>query len=82
MPLPRDRAWFAAKRYGWGWGLPLRWQGWVVMGGFVAALIAGAPLARNEAAVFVGYSLALALVLFGICYWKGEQPRWRWGKEK
>jgi hypothetical protein len=52
------------------------------MGGFVAALIAGAPLARNEAAVFVGYSLALALVLFGICYWKGEQPRWRWGKEK
>jgi len=22
--------WFRAKRYGWGWGLPITWQGWVV----------------------------------------------------
>jgi len=23
------RYWFRAKRYGFGWGLPLAWQGWV-----------------------------------------------------
>lgn len=23
--------WFRAKRYGWGWGLPVRWQAWVVL---------------------------------------------------
>lgn len=23
--------WFPAKRYGWGWGLPSSWQGWVVL---------------------------------------------------
>ena len=22
------RNWFRAKRYGWGWGLPITWQGW------------------------------------------------------
>ena len=22
--------WFPAKKYGWGWGLPSTWQGWVV----------------------------------------------------
>jgi len=26
-----DRYWFPARRYGWGWGLPTAWQGWVVM---------------------------------------------------
>jgi hypothetical protein len=29
MPLPRNKAWFRAMTYGWGWGLPLRWQGWL-----------------------------------------------------
>lgn len=82
MPLPRERAWFGAKTYGWGWGLPLRWQGWVVMGGFVVALIAGVPLAKQTPTVFVGYSVALAIVLIAICYWKGEAPRWRWGKHE
>ena len=23
--------WFPAKRYGWGWGLPISWQGWIVL---------------------------------------------------
>jgi uncharacterized membrane protein YccC len=82
MPLPRDQAWFAAKTHGWGWSLPLRWQGWVVMIGFIAALIAGAPLATRSLVLFVGFTVAIATVLLGICYWKGEAPRWRWGGDK
>ena len=31
--------WFAAKTYGWGWGLPTVWQGWLVYG--IAAVFAG-----------------------------------------
>jgi hypothetical protein len=23
--------WFPAKRYGWGWGIPNVWQGWLVL---------------------------------------------------
>jgi hypothetical protein len=26
---PGRKIWFPAKRYGWGWGLPCCWQGWV-----------------------------------------------------
>lgn len=34
--------WFPAKKFGWGWGLPKVWQGWVTFG---ACLIIGmAPL--------------------------------------
>ena len=31
--------WFKAKIYGWGW-VPARWQGWLVIAVYVAALIA------------------------------------------
>jgi hypothetical protein len=33
--------WFAAKRYGWGWGIPSSWQGWLVLAAFGALLVVG-----------------------------------------
>lgn len=27
----QNKYWFPAKRYGWGWGLPVRWEGWVCL---------------------------------------------------
>jgi hypothetical protein len=33
--------WFPAKRYGWGWGLPMTWQGWLVLAAFLALVVAG-----------------------------------------
>jgi hypothetical protein len=79
MPLAKDKAWFPVKTYGWGWGIPCRWQGWVALIGFVAALAAGAPIAKNSVVGFVGYTLLLATILTAICYWKGEKPGWHWG---
>ena len=75
--------WFPAKRYGWGWGPPVRWQGWVALIAYVAAVVVGAirfPPNRNMPAflsVVVLGSLAFGLV----CWWKGERPRWRWGRD-
>jgi hypothetical protein len=75
------RYWFAAKRYGWGWGLPLTWEGWVVYALWLSAFLAGIPLlhAREHPLAYVGFFLAMSLVLVVICYKKGEPPRWRWG---
>ena len=33
--------WFPTKRYGWGWGIPTTWQGWLVLAAFVVLLIIG-----------------------------------------
>lgn len=55
MPLPKDRAWFAAKTYDWNWGLPRRWQGWVVMLGFIGALVGGTPIAKKDVTLLAGY---------------------------
>ena len=33
--------WFPAKRYGWGWGPPVTWQGWAVIAVWIALFFAG-----------------------------------------
>lgn len=73
--------WFPAKRYGYGWGLPVRWQGWVVFAVYVLSLMLISflwPPGRSMLAFQVGLWTATAM-LAAICYWKGEPPRWRWG---
>jgi hypothetical protein len=74
--------WFPAKTYGWGWGMPTAWQGWVVMLLFAVFLLVGAVvlLPNYGQLLFVGYSFLLTVVLVSICWAKGEPPSWRWGK--
>jgi hypothetical protein len=72
--------WFPAKRYGWGWGPPATWQGWVVLiGWFVALLVGGLWLAPRSVQGYLLFTLVLTALLLGVCYAKGEPPRWRWG---
>ncbi len=88
--------WFAAKRYGWGWGRALTWQGWLVYLGFLATIVAYACWAMHQRSsgqftsgdndfMIGGLFIVLAVsipVLFVICLMKGEPPRWRWSKKK
>jgi lipoprotein signal peptidase len=73
--------WFPAKRYGWGWGLPRTWQGWVVLLAFALLLLLGFVLfpPTQDVVPFIVYVAVLSAALFGICYVKGEPPAWRWG---
>ena len=72
--------WFPAKRYGWGWGIPTVWQGWVVLLAFFALLILGAKwLLPSHNVAFVLYALVLSAVLILVCWLKGEPPAWHWG---
>ena len=75
------QVWFPAKKYGWGWGLPNCWQGWVVFTVYLGLLFGGAFLVSKHTGLYVGYASTLSIVLIIICYLKGEKPRWRWGKE-
>jgi hypothetical protein len=67
-----------------GWGLPVAWQGWLVLAAFLGAVAAGAFLfpPRRMLAVYLVYVFVLCGVLTGVCYLKGERPRWRWGNEE
>ena len=74
--------WFPAKRYGWGWGPPVTWQGWAVMAAWLTALAAGLLFLRlrHHWVWWLIYVVGLTIALTVICYWKGEPPKWRWGE--
>ena len=78
-----DKYWFPAKTYGWGWGIPATWQGWTVSLAFFVLLFGGIPLIEPDkhAVACLVYSTVLCIALVGICWAKGEPPRWRWGKK-
>ena len=74
------RYWFPAKRYGWGWGPPSTWQGWVVLLVWMAIVIAVRPwLAKRSMPLFIVFQLVMVTGIIAICYAKGEPPSWRWG---
>lgn len=74
--------WFAPKRYGFGSGLPIAWQGWLVLGVYLAVVI-GASVAVGERPVFVGAVIFAATVLLLLVTARTTRGgwRWRWGKE-
>lgn len=78
------RYWFAAKTYGWGWGLPATWEGWLFMLLWMPTAIGGTCwLASRPGNIAIAYGfLGLMLaVLLTACFMKGEPPRWRWGNK-
>ncbi len=74
------RYWFPAKRYGWGWGPPRTWQGWVVLLAWLAATTVAAAwlMPRHPLGFLIFLAMMVALLLL-IFYAKGEPPAWRWG---
>ena len=83
MPIAADRKyWFPAKRYGWGWGVPSTWQGWVVLVVYVVLVLGGIPfvLVSIGHLAYMAYVAILTAALVAICWLTGEPPRWRWGK--
>ncbi len=76
--------WFRAKRYGWGWGLPLNWQGWIVLITYIGLIVAGTFIFPPEenTVFFIIWTAAFSVIFLAICWIKGEPPSWRWGKYK
>ena len=72
--------WFAAKRYGIGAGLPITWQGWAVLIGYLA-ILGGAVLLLGERnpATFAILIIATAVLLVITARSTKGGWRWRWG---
>ncbi len=69
--------WFPAKKYGFGWGLPVRWQGWIVLllyAMLVAAGFAFIDYSENRVWFYVYFSILTAILII-ICWKKGEKAK-------
>jgi hypothetical protein len=73
--------WFAPKRYGYGSGLPISWQGWVVTLGFVTLVIGLSLLLKNRPLQLVA-AIALPTFAFMLICARTTRGgwRWRWGE--
>jgi hypothetical protein len=73
--------WFRAKRFGYGAGLPFKWQGWAVLGLYVLAMMGLGLLADNDKAIPTIVTVALMLVVTGIflaIVRKRTEGGWKW----
>jgi hypothetical protein len=71
--------WFPVKRYGWGWGLPVRWQGWVALALYFGSIYAGVRYfrPRDSVAGFLVWLAIATIVFVAVVAWKGGRPRAR-----
>lgn len=78
-------AWFAPKRYGYGAGRPIAWQGWAVLAAYGAAIAGIALLDRtgrtggHAAAAVLFVAVTALLVAIAARRTRGGW-RWRWGE--
>lgn len=82
MARPEKKPWFPAKTYGWGWGLPVHWKGWLFFIIWLASFIAGGRymVSAGNVIPFWLFAVFMILVLIVVCWIKGERPGWRWGE--
>ena len=72
----RGTWWFPLRRHVPGWGLPVRWQGWVVYAVYFTLLIGPAPILHGRfMAYFLGYAFLLTLGLLAVVAAKVEPLR-------
>lgn len=74
--------WFAQKRYGYGAGLPIAWQGWAVLLGYVGIVAGAAALIGDRPATMAVVIVLATITLIFVTKWTTRGGwRWRWGKE-
>jgi hypothetical protein len=69
--------WFRAKRFGYGAGLPFKWQGWALLLSHMALIVGVALLIDDQPMVIVPVVLLLALAPMPI-YAARTEGGWKW----
>lgn len=69
--------WFAPKRYGFGSGFPISWQGWAVLAGYVA-LLAGCAQFLERKPLAAGSLIAVAMIALVMIAARTTRGGWRW----
>jgi hypothetical protein len=74
--------WFAPKRFGYGSGLPISWQGWVLLLGYVAITVVLSATLADHLLQFCAILIPLTAAFLVICA-RTTRGGWRWrsGKE-
>lgn len=75
MPRNREKAWFRVKKHGYGVGLPISWQGWLLLFGYIFTILMTALLHSEAASLVV--LLILTPIALVVAYLRSDDD-WRW----
>jgi len=74
--------WFAPKRYGYGAGLPISWQGWALTAAFLVIAGLCARMFRDRLLITLAIMVPVTCVFLVITARTTRGGwRWRWGEE-
>lgn len=75
-----NKPWFGRKIIGWGWGLPVRWQGWLVFILYITSAITSLTLHVSRKLEFFIFLLLtiIFIVIIRITSGKSQWGTW-WG---
>ena len=72
-----DQPWFAPKSFGYGAGLPIAWQGWVMLAAHMALIFGLTFLLRRHPVAMTLAVLVIALAPLPL-YAAKTQGGWHW----
>ena len=84
--MHEEEPWFAPKRFGYGAGLPIAWQGWALLAGYTLIMLAPALVLEWDPVIGLGFAIVvwlcatLALVFIAKRKTRGGW-RWRHGED-
>ena len=73
--------WFAPKRFGYGSGLPIAWQGWVLTIGFLIITFAASVLLAPHPLALPALLAPATILFLSICA-RTTRGGWRWRSGK
>jgi hypothetical protein len=74
--------WFAEKRYGFGTGMPISWQGWAILVGFIAITVLIALLFAQQPVRMIAALAPFVIAYLVVCAKTTRGGwRWRWGEK-
>lgn len=74
--------WFAPKRYGYGVGPPISWQGWALTGAFLVIAGLCARMFKDRLLITLAIMVPVTCVFLVITARTTRGGwRWRWGEE-
>lgn len=77
---PDDGAWFGPKAFGYGAGLPIRWQGWALVIAHFGLILLGVVLLGNHPKAVTLWALLFGLLPLPLYAAKTRGGwHWRWG---
>lgn len=70
-----NKPWFGRKKIGWGYGLPIRTEGWLVLVLYIASLVCTLTFLVNRRLVFLSIFLLTIIFILIVAKTSGK-PQW------